>query len=265
MKNSQNGGVTKILTAVTFLVMIIVNALANILPINGVNTGQIADSYKNLFAPAGLTFAIWGVIYFLLAGYVLYQFGFFQGKKSSMTLTKKVGLYFSVSSIANALWIFSWHYHRIAWSMVLMLIILICLIIITQTIHKEKLSKRDRLLIQMPFSVYYGWITVATIANATVFLVQLVWDGLGIPAATWTVGIIAVGLVIGVANLLKNKDIIYGLVIQWAYVGILIKHLSAQGFDGQYPGIIITTIVCIALLLVAQVFLIYSKKKRSRT
>jgi len=101
--------------------MVIVNVLADTIPINGQGTSQVSDSYKNLFAPAGLTFAIWGLIYVLLAGYTAYQLGFFNLNKRGYKadLFEKVGLYFSISSIANATWIFSWHYHLIALFMII--------------------------------------------------------------------------------------------------------------------------------------------------
>lgn len=264
MKNGQSGTGIKAMTTVTFLIMIIVNALANILPINGVNTGQVSDSYPNLFAPAGLTFAIWGLIYILLAGYVLYQLGFFQVTKNSVSLTKKVGIYFSISSIANATWIFSWHYHKIALSMILMLIILICLILIVQEINQSRLAKRDILFIKIPFSIYFGWITVATIANATTLLVSIGWDGFGISEALWAMIIIAVGLIIGSVTMIRNHDVVYGLVFIWAYLGILIKHISANGFAGQYPGVITTTIICIVLLIIAEANIISNNIRKAQ-
>ncbi|MFZ2537391.1 MAG: tryptophan-rich sensory protein [Oscillospiraceae bacterium] len=249
----------KALTTATFLLMVIVNVLANILPINGVNTGEVSNSYPNLFAPAGLTFSIWGLIYLLLAGYTFYQLGFFQKGKSVLKkdVFEKVGLYFSISSIANAAWIFAWHYHFIPLSMMLMIIILVCLIMIVQVINKEALSLREKIFIRLPFSIYFGWITVATIANATTLLVSLGWNGFGIPEALWTVVMIVVGLGIGVATIFKNRDIAYGLVIIWAYIGILIKHTSASGFAGQYPSVITTVIICIVLLLIVEAYIIF--------
>ncbi len=255
----------KILTTVSFLVMIIVNALANIIPINGVRTGQVSDSYKNLFAPAGITFAIWGLIYLLLAGYILYQWGFFQISESvvKVDLYDKVGFYFTISSIANAIWIFSWHYYVIALSMLLMIIILVCLVRIVQEINKKKLLLRERIFIRLPFSIYFGWITVATIANATTLLVSLGWDGFGISEPTWTGIIIVVGLVIAIATIIKNKDIAYGLVIIWAYAGILIKHTSASGFAGQYPDVIATVLVSIVFLVIAEAYIFVISNRRS--
>jgi hypothetical protein len=243
----------KTITAVTFVAMVTVNALANILPINGINTGQVSDAYPNLFAPAGLTFAIWGLIYLLLAMFTLFQFGLFQNlqKPAAAGLLFKIGLVFSISSLANTVWIFSWHFQIIPLSMLLMLVILACLIYIMQTIRREKLSGRDRLFIRLPFSVYFGWITVATIANATTLLVSWNWNGFGIPVQIWMILIIIVGMLIGSAITIKNHDIAYGLVLVWAYTGILIKHLSPGGFAGKYPEVIAIVIFSLVLLLVA--------------
>lgn len=243
--------------------MIVVNSLANILPINDIDTGQVSDSYPNLFAPAGSTFAIWGLIYLLLAGYTLYQLGIFQGNTTidKTELLNKIGILFSVSSIANASWIFAWHYDIIPLSMLLMVVILICLILINQLTSREQFSKNEYFFIRLPFSVYFGWITVATIANAIVLLVSWGWKDFILSDAAWTVIVIAIGLFIGLATMLKNRDVAYGLAIVWAYSGILLKHTSPEGFGSQYPTIINTTIVCIVLLLLAEAYLLISKKK----
>ncbi|WP_094227374.1 lantibiotic ABC transporter permease [Methanolobus psychrotolerans] len=272
MQSKQTGTLIRIITLVTFLAMIIVNALANILPINGVSTGQVSDSYPNLFAPAGITFAIWGLIYLLLAGFTLYQLGIFQGNTNTNRsvnrsvnrsgLLHKTAILFSVSSLANAAWIFAWHYGLIPLSMLLMLVILVCLILITSTINKERLTTREYLFIRLPFSVYFGWITIATIANVTILLVSIGWKGFGLAETIWTVLVIIAGLIIAATTMLKNKDIAYGLVIIWAYAGILLKHISPEGFGSQYPSIITTTIVCILLLVLAEAYLVYMVSKR---
>ncbi len=264
MERKEKDSIIKIITAITFLIMVIVNGLANTLPINGVNTGQISDSYPNLFAPAGLTFAIWGLIYLLLAGYTLYQLGIFRGdtKATRTELLSRIGVLFSISSIANTAWVFAWHYHMVPLSMLLMIVILVCLILINQTMMNQGFSQREYLFIRLPFSVYFGWITVATIANATVLLVSIGWKGFGLAEATWAVIMISAGLIIAVATMLKNRDIAYGLVIVWAYAGILLKHTSSEGFAGQYPAVITTTMVCIFLLLLAEAYILRSARKR---
>jgi hypothetical protein len=264
MNEKKFSNFMKVITALTFVAMITVNALANILPINGQGTGQVSDSYPNLFAPAGITFAIWGVIYLLLLCFTLYALGLFQKDKKAVKagLLREIGILFSLSSIANAIWIFSWHYHQIPLSMLLMTAILVCLIRINRAIKKEILTKREKLFIQIPFSVYFGWITVATIANAIALLVSLGWNGFGIAEATWAIIIIAVGAAIGFAAIVKNRDIAYGLVLIWAYIGIWIKHTSASGFSGQYPAVITAVIACTLLFSAAEVVLVIKRIKR---
>lgn len=253
----------KLFVVVTFVVMVTVNALSALLPLNGITPGEVSDSYSNLFAPAGITFSIWSIIYLLLAAYTLYHIGLFRGKekKANDELLRKTGIVFSVSSLINAAWIFSWHYRIIPLSMFLMVLLLICLIDIAVIINTQSLSSREKLLIRLPFSVYFGWITVATIANAAALLVSLGWNGFGIQEPIWTVIILVVGALIGIATLLRFKNIAYGLVLVWAYAGILIKHTSSSGFSSQYPGIIATVIICLALFASAIVFTLIKKPK----
>ncbi len=253
----------KIIAAVTYVAMVVVNGLANGLPINNRSTGAISDAYPNLFAPAGITFSIWGLIYLLLAGYTLYQFGLFQSDKGKgrIDLFKKVGLYFIISSIANIAWIFSWHYDFIGLSVLIMGVILFSLIKIADILRKEKLSLKEKIFVRLPFSIYFGWITVAAIANITVFLVSVNWNGFGISNKIWTIAVLLAGLLIGATRMWKDKNIVYGLVLVWAYSGILFKHLSADGFAGQYQGVIIATSLCILGFLINIVFLIKRFKK----
>jgi len=262
----------KALVVFTYVAMIAVNVLANALPINGRTTGAISDAYQNLFAPSGLTFAIWGVIYLLLGAHVLYQLGLFHspddkggaGDSRRVALLERVGVLFSLSSLANVAWILSWHYDLILLSTLLLATMLVLLILITRTILAADLSPRDRALVRLPFSVYFGWLTVATIANITVWLVSIGWDGFGIPESIWAVAIIAVGAIIGTAVIVRDFDIAYGLVLVWAYLGIWIKHTSATGFNGAYPAVIATALVGIAALLVAGVVTILRRRNHLR-
>lgn len=249
----------------TYILMVVVNALANILPINGKLTGDISDSRPNLFAPAGETFIIWGVIYLLLLLYTLYQMGLLRGKNEAdnSKLVAKVNVFFGISSLANAVWIFLWHYEQIVWSNIPMLVILLCLIIIALILRKGAVTRKEKLLVRVPFSVYFGWITVATIANVTTALVEIGWDGLGLQPAFWTVVILLVGTLIAGLTTILNRDVAYGLVPIWAYLGILYKHLIPEpaGFAAQYLAVIIAVTACLALLVVALFMAIFGKKK----
>lgn len=255
----------RIIVVVSYLGMVAVNALANILPLNGINTGAISDSYPNLFAPIGFTFSIWGLIYLLLAAHVLYQLGLFRSKApSNPALVNQVGIVFSISSLINIAWIFSWHYQIIPLSMLLMLLLLVCLILLARMINGQKLDMRERFFIRLPFSVYFGWITVATIANATILLVSLGWDGFGLPASLWTIIILAVGALIGTATMFWYKDIAYGLVLIWAYVGILCKHILSTGFANQYPEVVVGVIVCLVVFVVALIYTFFAARTQRR-
>ena len=242
MKNN----LVKILAGVAYFAMIIINFLANALPINNRSTGQISDAYQNLFAPTGLTFSIWGLIYLLLGGYVVYQF--IKASQQKEELINKINPLFIATSLINIAWIFSWHYDIIPLSVLLMIILLFLLIKIADILHKEQFISPEKLFVKTPFSIYFGWITVAAIANITVFIVSTGWNKFGINEFVWTSIVLLTGALIGVLRINRDKNIAYGLVLIWAYFGILLKHISISGFNGQYPIVIATVITCLGLL-----------------
>ena len=237
----------KIIAAVAYTAMIVVNVLANALPINNRSTGAISADYPNLFAPAGVTFSIWGLIYLLLAGYVIYQF--VNKDKKIGEVFKKINPFFIASSLANILWVFAWHYDYIGFSVLIMAALLFLLIKIADILRRVEFTSLEKLFIWLPFSLYFGWITVAAIANITVFLVSIGWNGFGIEDYVWTIIILLVGALIGILRMVKDRNIAYGLVLVWAYFGILFKHMSAQGFGGKYPNIIATVVLCLVLFV----------------
>ncbi len=260
MKAKSKSTLLKVLAAVAFLAMVTVNYLAQAFPINGVTPGQVSDSLPNLFAPAGLTFSIWGLIYLSLAAFVVYQFGF-SNKTPEAGSLDKVRIVFVLSSLANIAWIFSWHYGSIALSMLLMIMILVSLIIINLTLDKKQLTLVEKVVFRLPFSFYFGWITVATVANAAALLVQLGWDRFGLAEQTWAVIILVIVMGIGTVTMTRRKDVAYGLVLVWAYVGILIKHVSSSGFAGSYPAVIATVIACLVIYLAAIGYIILKARK----
>lgn len=257
------------LTVLGYLVMIIVNILANVIPINQVRTGEISDKYANLFAPAGYVFSIWIIIYILLGMYSYYQFTLF-GRRSDMSdrVVYRVNQYFLASSLFNGAWIFAWHYEKIGISLILMILIFGLLLRARITItHRSTLTHDEKLSVQLPFSVYLAWITIATIANTATYLVSVDWDGFRLEPAIWTCIILAVGGLIGGVSILKWQDIPFGLVYVWAYLGIVFKHLSAKGFDGEYTNIIfvaLATVIIHIVLMAIVLFRTLKKKKRDR-
>lgn len=247
----------KIIAAVVFALSLVVNGLAGSTNlINGYNTADISDLHPTLFTPAGLTFAIWGVIYLLVTVYVVRQFFPSKGrdKKKVDTLISSMAKPFILLSLLNTAWLFAWQYDIIWLSLILMLGILGTLIHISSKQAKVKLSGIDWLTIRVPFSIYFGWITVATIANVAIFLTTIGWDGWGIDDTTWTVIILIIGAAIGVVTSLLRKDWAYLAVLVWAYIGILVRHTTEAGFNGTYSAIVATLIPLIIILAVVTIY-----------
>ena len=237
--------------------MIAANAAANALPLNGRTTGEVSLAYSNLFTPAGVTFSIWGVIYLLLGGHVLYQFGLFRDRPDTpadTALLNRVGVLFALSSLLNTAWIFAWHYDLIPLSALLLVAILTCLALISITIRRANPTGRQRWFVAVPFGVYFGWSTVAVVANITVLLVYWKWNGFGISAPVWTVIIVLVAMAIGTVTMLRNRDIAYGLALIWAFIGILIRQTS--DLSGQYPAIIAAVVVSLLVFVGAEALII---------
>jgi len=208
------------------------NYLANALPLNGKTTGQISDNLSNLFAPAGLTFAIWGVIYLLLAIFCVLQF-----TPYARNTAINMGWVFALSCIFNAAWLVAWHYERLPLSVLIMLGLLMCLVFINIQVKDQPNG-----LVKAAFGVYLGWICIATIANVTAMLVSLDWNGFGISPVVWTIVMIAAGTLIVSLTLLKLNNPYIGIAVVWAFIGIVIKR------QADYRIIAITALLAILVV-----------------
>ncbi len=207
----------------TLLAMLTVNGLANALPLNGQTTGAVSDRFEVYFVPAGYVFSIWGVIYLALILFTLYQA--LPAQRDAPRL-QQIGYLFALSCLANIAWLFLWHYERFVWTLVAMgsLLVLLIALYLRLDIGRSRPSTAEKWLVQIPFSIYLGWITVATIANVTSVLDYLNWDGWGISPEAWTMIMLGVGTGIGAAVGLTRHDTAYLLVLIWAFIGIGVKH-----------------------------------------
>lgn len=241
----------KIATLLAYLVMVGVNYLAVSLPLGGRSTGQISDDYQNLFAPAGYAFSIWGLIYILLGIYAVYQL-----RRREDNLVDKVNILFVVNALLNASWIVAWHYDLIGLSVIIMGGILITLIRIVEIFRGRTMTPKEKWLVRLPFLVYFGWITVATMANVTVLFVYIDWNRLGLSDVFWTVAVLLVGALIGTWSMFRHRFVAYGLVLIWAYSAILVKHISASAYAGKYPAVIWITALCLLLFSATLAFIV---------
>jgi len=212
---------------IAFLATAIMNGLANTLPLNGLETGEISDRFEIFFVPAGYVFSIWGIIYLALAGFAVYQA--LPGQRDNEKVDR-IGVWFILSCVANVIWLFLWHYEVFNFTLLAMVALLITLIVIYLRIEVGRGSPTlaERLFIQIPFQIYLGWITVATIANVTQLLFFLNWDGFGVAPEIWTVIMLVVAGIVASIVSFTRRDIPYVLVLIWALVGIAIKHAGTQ-------------------------------------
>jgi len=211
--------------------------------LNGVTSGEVSDLYPTLVTPAGFTFSIWGVIYMFLLVFIVYQA---LPKNRDQPFLRQIGLLFALSGACNVSWLFLWHYEMVTYSLVLMFALLATLIgvYLRLDIGRAAVSLKEMAFVHMPFSVYLGWISIATIANVSVALTAAGWDGGGIEPVTWAVVIICVALLLSLAMLVTRKDIAYSFVVVWALVGILEK-------QSEHQTIVLASEIGILLLLVA--------------
>ena len=209
------------------LATVTINGLANALPINGQNTGQISDRFDVLFVPAGYVFAIWGLIYLGLIVYTVFQA--LPAQKENPRL-RQIGWIYVLASIANSVWIFLWHYELLPLTLIAMLILLACLLVIYQRlgINRTPVSRGERWAVHVPFSIYLGWITVATIANVTDLLWSLGWNGFGLSAEVWFLIMLGATIIIAGLMAFTRGDVAYLLVLVWALAGIAVKHSDVQ-------------------------------------
>jgi benzodiazapine receptor len=213
----------QVLVIIAAFATIIFNIAANALPLNGLNTGELSDRFNIFFVPAGYVFSIWGLIYLGLIAYAIYQV--LPGQRENPRL-RSIGYLFILSCLANIAWLFLWHYEVFEFTLIAMGVLLLSLIAIylRLDIGRGEVSNAEKWAVHVPFSIYLGWITVATIANTTQLLYYLGWNGWGISAEIWAVIMLAAGVIISAIMSLTRADIAYSLVLVWAYIGIAIQH-----------------------------------------
>jgi translocator protein len=238
-----------------FALTVLVNGLAGSTTIiGGRNTAQISDANPTLITPAGYVFSIWGVIYVLLGVFAVYQA--LPSQRGSQ-FRSRIGWLFVLSSIANMVWLFLWQSVLLVASTVLMFLLLSTLILIYLRlgVGKSKATIREKLAVHLPFSVYLGWITIASIANVAVTLVSVGWAGFGISQATWATLVVVVALLISILVLVTRRDLAYALVIIWALVGIAAKQSGT-------PAIVTLTQAGAALVAVASAATLLTRLRR---
>ena len=242
----------QISVVVSVLVTLVINGLANALPLNGQNTGQISDRFNVYFVPAGYVFSIWGLIYIGLIAYAIYQALPAQRENPRLRST---GWWIVLGGLANSTWIFLWHYNQFPLTLVAMLVLLASLIVtyLQLGVGRTTVVSGEKWAVHLPFSIYLGWITVATIANISDVLDFLKWDRFGIAPEIWMSIILAVVLVIAALMNFTRRDVAYAAVLLWALAGISVKQASV-------PAVVIPTWITFGLVALTLAAALFARK-----
>jgi benzodiazapine receptor len=248
---ASGSALLKWVNIVALALTVVVNGLAGSTTIlGGKSTAEISDANPTLITPAGYVFSIWGVIYILLGIFVIFQALPTQKGKDSQ---EKIGWLFVASCLLNIAWLFLWQFEYLSLSVALMFLLLATLIAIylRLNIGKSITSLREKLAVHVPFSVYLGWITIASIANVAVTLVSTGWDGFGISPEIWAALIITIAMLITLLVIATRKDVAYGLVIIWALLGIGVKQSENQTIvtTTEMSAVIIVIALALSILV----------------
>jgi hypothetical protein len=231
-----------------FVCMLTVNALANILPINGLNTGQVAGLYRNFFLPASMTFSIWSVIYGFLIVFLVLAWS-----RRHEVIVSKILPYFTLSCILNLSWIIVWHFLLPGISVMIMLGLLAVLAIIFVFVQSEDSGDlKIKTWLHVSMTVYFAWICVATIANISAFLVSLDWRGGFISEQAWAVIMMSVATLLALTITGKFNSPWFSIVVIWAILGICIRWIESDHLAIIYSAILLIVVMVIHLVSVAR-------------
>ncbi len=243
---------------VAVILAFVTNILSNLVPVGGMNVGQIANKYFNdvLVLPANFAFSIWGLIYIGLISFVVYQA--FERHKHHPRL-ERIGYWLAGASLAQIFWIILFQYQAFTTSVIAMLIILICLIILylRLNINLDSTAGKEKWFIDYPISLYLGWISVATIVNIASTLHAFNWNGWGISPLVWAVTMLLIGTALATYLFFKRNDRVYPGVVAWAYLAIAIKHM--------YTPFLATIAIALAIFLASLVILPQLRRKNIRS
>ncbi|MDQ0268444.1 tryptophan-rich sensory protein [Cytobacillus purgationiresistens] len=235
-----------LLSILAYAFMITMNLLAHALPINGQTTSEVSNKLNVLFTPAGYVFMIWGLIYLMLAIWLMRQ-GF--PSKRNLPIYKKIYPIFILSSLLNGIWIVTWHYELFLLSIIIIVSLLITLIVLYRNLNISGIK-----IDMATFSIYLGWVSVATIANISYYLTYINWNGWGLSNTIWTIIMLSVAMVIAIYILVKYHDWLYPLVFVWAIIGIAIRNMD------QYYLVTFTAFVYSFVLFLLTIILSIRRK-----
>ena len=214
--------ILQILNGIAFVSTVFINYLSNTGALNNTTIGEVSKDLNSLFTPASYAFSIWGIIYLLLFGFIIYQGRSLFINVKDNNFVENIGFWFIISCIANSAWVFAWIYGYTALSCLFIFTLLFSLIkiVINNKMELWNAPKSIIIFLWWPFVIYSGWVTVASIANVSSALVKVDWGGFGISPETWTVIMITVATIINLIVTWKRNMREFAFVGAWALIAI---------------------------------------------
>lgn len=221
----------RVLALVALAGALVMNTLAQALPLGGRSTGELSALYPNAIVPVGATFSIWGVIYLAVGGWTVAQF-----TRSGARLGAAVAPLFALTSVWNAGWLLAWHYLYPGLSVVVMGALLTTLVLLHLRLEREGAAAWPHALARAAFGLYLGWILVATVVNLTAWLVSLGWEGWGLPDGAW--GALVAGVGVGVAASVQRRfaNPWVGTASAWGFAGTAAAGVAAGAQAAAFGG-----------------------------
>jgi hypothetical protein len=263
----RNTKTLSILNTLCFLLAFLISNLSQLGVFGNKDIADISRKYETLFTPSGTTFAIWGLIYLSLFVFCFYHLvkAFNSPENNEFNkYTQSIQYYFAINNLAASAWVIAWLNEQLALSVILMLIQLITLLIINIRLHlyNPHTNWAVKLITQMPLSIYFGWICIASIANISAWLVSLNWNGTGISATYWTIILIGLSALLTLFIIFVRRNLFFALVVLWALFGIMQKNKIADPV--LYQNIIQAAITAMAIIVLAIIIQSINNIKLSR-
>ena len=222
------------------------------------NVADVSHKYDTLFAPAGYAFIIWGLIFLLAIGFVIYQWVLLKTNDSHQYI-QRTGVWFTVGNLANAGWLYCWLNEQLGLSVICIFILLASLIILTIHLRLEldDVPVRNIFFVWWPVTFYLGWIMVATIACIASWLTSISWTAFGISQSTWTIILIAIACLFYLGIIVRRNMREAAAVGIWAFIAIAVRQWN------NHNGIVWTALLSSLILAIAIIAHFYKNRNYS--
>lgn len=245
---SAMGRAWRWLTALAILSNIYLNYYSNTHPFAGQTMGVVSAKYPTLLTPAGYAFSIWGLIFLALVVYAVWQL---LPRQREVSLPDAIAKPLTLASIATGVWVVLFAYELILLSVGMMLLILGSLIVAYGRTRRRIFAEAAPALAGVPFSLYLGWISVASVINITIGLRQLGWQTAEGVSVVLTLVLIFMVVALGLIMSRVFRDMVFPLVVAWALVAIWMVRLGEVPELG-WAALIGATLVTISGIMLSR-------------